>query len=327
MTRVIRNQNDIEIDLPIYAQERYLSCNSDNYGWFVSPKFILPFVIYKIRKIFTKMVFTTHSIELVKSSETQERQFLNSVVDMVKSEKMCDVIYKSQPSAVFRTYPDNSSFFEWGSYAIDIEPTMDEMLLKMKSKRRSCIRKTIRDGVKVEVTEDLDEVFDILFNTIKRQNVPLLPNKDHLLKLKNSMFPDNMKMFKASYNGEIQSVIIVYFSGKEAFYEWGGTIEKPQGCSMGLLSIEVMLDLYHNHGIRTYDFVGAIINVKKGSKEEGIQNFKKWFGSYLRKGYQFKVVINPLYDTLYNNLLKVYFKTKGITYVDAIDRVVNNKYN
>ncbi len=326
MVQLVRDQSNIEMELPIYAQEKYLSCNSENYGWFVSSRFVLPFVIYKIKKIFTKMIFTTQSIELIKSSETQERQFLNAIVEMVKNEKMCDVIYKSQPSAVFRTYPDNASFFEWGSYAIDIEPTMDEMFLKMKSKRRSCIRKAIRDGVKIEATKDLDEIFDILYSTIKRQNVPLLPNKEHLLKLKNSMFPTNMKMFKASYNGEIQCALIVYFSKEEAFYEWGGTIENPHGCSMGLLSLEVMLDLYHNHGIKTYDFVGAIIDVKKGSKEEGIQNFKKRFGSYLRKGYQFKVVINPLYDTLYNNLVKFYFKTKGVNYIDAVDRVVNNKY-
>jgi len=270
------------------------------------------------------MIFTTEVLEINPSNINEEREFLNEVVRIVKKEKMCDVIYKPQPSAVFRTYPDGSDFFEWGSYALDIEPTLEEMLKKMSSRRRSCIRKMVRDGVEVEEVEDLDEIFDMLYDTIKRQGVSLLPNKNHLLNMKKHLYPKNMIMYKATFNGEIQGVSLIYFvEGGAAFYELGGTASSPHQCSMSLLMLKGMLDLYHNHGVKTYDFVGAYINLKEGSKEAGIQNFKKRFGSYLRKGYQFTVVINPLNYKLYNIAVKSYFKIKGVDYVDAIDKAKN----
>jgi hypothetical protein len=323
LVEIIKSEEGINIDLPIYAQEKYLVCNGESYGWFVSSNFILPFVIYRIKRVFTHMIFTTEVIERDSSSIDEEKKFLNEVVKIVKKEKMCDVIYKPQPSAVFRTYPDGSDFFEWGSYALDIEPTMEEMLKKISSRRRSCIRKMIREGVKVEEVEDLDEIFDLLYNTIKRQGISLLPDRDHLLNIKKHLYPNNMRMYKATLNGQLQGVSLIYFANGVAFYELGGTSTPPYKCSMSLLILEVMLDLYHNHNVKTYDFVGAYINLKKGSKEDGIQEFKKRFGSYLRKGYQFTVVINPLYYKLYNIAVKVYFKSKGISYIDPIDKAKN----
>ncbi len=323
LVKVVKSESDIKDNLPIYAQEKYLICNGESYGWFVSDEFILPFVIYRIKRVFTHMIFTTEALERVSSTIQRERDFLNEVVKIVKNDKMCDVIYKPQPSAVFRTYPDGADFFEWGSYVLDIEPTLEEMLKKMSSKRRSCVRKMVRDGVKVEEVEDLNEIFPLLYDTIKRQEVSLLPDKDHLLNIKKYLYPENMRMYKATLDGQLQGVCIIYFANGEAFYELGGTAVTPHQCSMSLLIFEVMLDLYHNHNIRTYDFVGAYINLKEGSKEEGIQNFKRRFGSRLRKGYQFTVVINPLYYKLYNVAVKSYFKMKGISYIDAIDKAKN----
>ena len=39
-----------------------------------------------------------------------------------------------------------------------------------------------------------------------------------------------------------------------------------------------MHHLAENYNIKNYDFIGAIPDIKEGSKEAGIQKFKKEFG-------------------------------------------------
>ena len=56
MIEILKNKNAINIELPFFAQEKYLSSKSDDYGWFASEDFLLPFVIHK-SYIFKRIVF------------------------------------------------------------------------------------------------------------------------------------------------------------------------------------------------------------------------------------------------------------------------------
>ena len=47
MIKLIRKLDNFDEDLPFFAQEKYLKTVSDDYGWFISETFILPFLIYK----------------------------------------------------------------------------------------------------------------------------------------------------------------------------------------------------------------------------------------------------------------------------------------
>ena len=78
-------------------------------------------------------------------------------------------------------------------------------------------------------------------------------------------------------------------------------------------------------GVREYDFMGARLNVEKGSKLEGIQRFKSRFGGELKKGYLWKYEINPIKTKTIYFLQKVIFKLKGQDYKgDAIDQELKN---
>ena len=46
MIKLIKKENDLDTILPFFAQENYLKTKSSIYGWFVSEKFILPFVLF-----------------------------------------------------------------------------------------------------------------------------------------------------------------------------------------------------------------------------------------------------------------------------------------
>ena len=47
-------------------------------------------------------------------------------------------------------------------------------------------------------------------------------------------------------------------------------------------------------GVKRFDFQGVRIDPEKGSKQDGIANYKKGFGGEFVKGYTWKYALRPL---------------------------------
>jgi hypothetical protein len=320
MIQILKNESTLNTELPFFAQEKYLSTKSDDYGWFDSKDFLLPFTIYKTF-IFKRIVFTTEVIQKTPMSIENEKIFLDKVVEYIIKNKICDFIYKPHPSAVFRTYPENSNPFKWSSYILDIESDLDNMIQKMtSSSQRTDTRKALREGVKIEITEDAEEVYSMCNDTLLRQKIPLSIDKNEFMHQFEKFHPTNMLMFKAIYNNKIEGVIVMFKDKNNAFAEYSGSIARPKNGLMKLLNLVALKHISDNYNIQTYDFIGAIPDIKDGSKESGIQKFKKDFGANLKVGYQFNLVINPLKYKLFNFILKLKLKLKGIDYIDPIEK-------
>jgi len=321
MIKLIKTENDIKAPLPFFAKEIYLQSKSDYYGWFENEHFVLPFTLFK-KFIFKRIVFTT---EIIYKSEEEiniqkEKDFLNKVVAFIKKNKIADDIFKPQPSAVFNSYPDNCEAFKWGSFVIDIEPSLENMIKKVSKSQRNYIRRAIKDGVKVEKTSNYEEIHKLANETLARQNIQLLINKNEFKEQFNSFHPQNMLMFKVIYENEIQGTLIVFIDEENAFAEYAGSIVKPKHGSLKLLHLTAMEYLAKNYNLKTYDFIGAIPDIIEGSKEAGIQKFKKEFGARIKEGYQFRVIINPLKYYLFDKALKLYFKLKKVQYEDPVEK-------
>ncbi len=323
MIKIIKSEKDIgDIVLPFFAKEDYLKCKSDFYGWIVDEKFILSFIIFK-KFIFTRLVFTTQTIYRTnKTTKKEEKKFLNQAIALIEKEKLCDIIFKPQPSAVFRTYPDECDAFRWGSYAIDITSNRDEMIKKMRPNQRTYTRKAIKLGAKVE-NASIEEFFSLANDTLKRQKIELLLSKNEIELEYKKLYPKFLRLFKVSFKGTIQGVLFIFFDNENAFAKYAGSIPHPLKGSLKLLHLEAMLYLAKEHNIKTYDFIGAIPDVKNNTKEAGIQRFKKEFGSYQREGYQFSKIIVPWKYHLFTTLLKIMFKLKGIKYLDPVKKYKN----
>ena len=322
MIKLIQGEIELNDDLPFFAKREYLNSKSKNYGWFLSDNFIIPFIIYK-HQIFKRLVFSTEVIYLKESTIEEEKTFLNNIVRYIKKNKICDFIHKPQPSAVFNTYPDKADPFRWGSYVMEIEPSFENLLKKVKANQRNYIRKAIRSGVIIEQSTDFEEIYTLANETLLRQNIPLLICKNEFKKQFDSYHPKNMIMFKAMHENQLQGVLVVFYDKKNAFAEYSGSIPRPVNGSLKLLHLSAMEYLAKNLGITSYDFIGAIPDIVEGTKEAGIQKFKKEFGSKLKEGYQFRVIINPVKYFLFDLCLKVSFLKKGIKYLDPVKRYKN----
>ena len=319
MIKLIKKENELENLLPFFAQEKYLETKSASYGWFVSENFILPFVLFNTY-IFKRIVFTTEPINKNNSSIEEEIAFLDNMQSYIKKNHICDFIHKPQPSAIFRTYPKNANVFKWGTFQLPINKDFDDMLTRVSSSQRKYVRHAIRDNITITKTDDFEEVYALCNETLSRQKIQLLIDKEEFVHQYKNLHPQNMIMFKATFEDEVQGVLVIFFDDKTAFAEYAGSVPRPKNGCLKLLHLYAMQYLAQNHNLTNFDFVGAVPDIREDSKEAGIQKFKREFGAEIKEGYQFTVTFNPIKYYLFNLMLKMRLMLKGVTYVDPVER-------
>ena len=310
MVKIINDSKEFKDRLPIFATKEFLELKSNDYAWFVDEDFILPFYIDK-RAIFSKLTFTTATIML--NDTGNEKKFLNEVV---KKAKVLDIDYISQPlaNAVFSEVADNSTYIDWGSYVVSLALSEEEILKNMHSKHRNVIKKAIKDGVLIEETKDANIVFENLKETMQRQN-RAYPSFDELEKLKKIS-----KFYIAKKDDIVQGCAVLPYNRFGALYLYGGSISRPYTGSLNLMHYRAMCDL-KKLAVAEYDFMGARLNVEKGTKLEGIQRFKSRFGGELKRGFLWKYNYKPLKIKAIEQIQKIRFRLKGMEYMgDAIEQ-------
>ncbi len=314
----INDDTDFSNLLPILGQQRYLKIKSSRYGWFVTDNYILPYFLDK-RSIFTRLVFTTAAVAR-KSGLTidDEKLFLDQVIDYVKHHKLCDFIYKAQSNVVFQACPKSSICVPWGTYEVALNKSAEALFNSFNGKSRNAIRKARKEKVTVHHTQDIDRVYANIKETLQRQASLHYPSKAYLASLLE--LRDNALFLIAQKENRIQGSLVLLYDAKRGYAMYAGSIATPQVGSLDLLHYEAMLFL-QSKGVNIYDFVGTRLHIAKGSKQEGIDRFKRKFNPTLKEGIAFKTVINPLKYYLYLYLSKVYFALKGIHYNDPISQI------
>jgi len=315
----IKIEDELNIKLPILASKEYLSIKSDSYGWLVDENFILPYFLDK-NLIFTRMVFT-YSLIPKKENLTpdDEKIFLDKMVDFVKEEKLCDFIYKAQSNVIFNAYPKDSDVVEWGSYVVDITKEPDEIKKAFHRNHKGGINKAIRESIEVTQTKDAKEVYESIKETLLRQKSIHYPSLEYIESLKDKL-GDNVCFWVAKKDGVVHGSLITIIDNEWSYNMYAGSSPRPIKGSTILMQYYAMLEM-KKRGVKYFDFVGARVNVQKGSKFESLQVYKQRFGAKLIKGYAFRTVINPAKFILFNLVAKSYLKLKGYRYEDPIDNI------
>jgi hypothetical protein len=324
MINILNDESKLDIELPILGQGKYLQTKSKEFGWFVSEDYVLAFFLEK-RLIFKRMVFTTGAVAK-KSNLTaaSEKAFLNNVVDHVKQYNICDFIYKAQSNAIFNACPKESDCVPWGTYEVDLNRSDEELFSAFNGKCRNVIRKAIKEGVTVQETKEVELIFQNIKETLERQNSIHFPSYDYIAKLQQNI-KDNIIFLIATKENVVQGSLILIYDDHAGYAMYAGSIKSPQTGSLDLMHYEAMKYLQQKN-VKIYDFVGARINVKKGSKYEKIQRFKLKFDVHLREGFAFRTIINPKKFYLFNMISTLYLKLKGYAYVDPIEQIKDENY-
>lgn len=318
MVEVVRDSGSFGDCLPVFATEGFLRAKSDEYGWFRDKKFVLPFFVDK-RLIFRRLVLTNEPMRLDKATEEEEKAFLNAVSDCCRDELKADFV-ATQANAVFDAVPEGCMSIDWGSYVVSLDGDEEALMKNIQARTRTKIRKAMRDNVVVEKTEDIVTIYDILKQTMDRQKELYYPSKGFLTRLKQNL-GESAAYFFSRKNGEVQGGAVVLYNHLRAYYYFGGSVFRPYVGSVPLLHFEIMKYLQEK-GVPVYDLMGVRLQLKPGSKFEGIQQFKRQLGAKLWVGKTFKAVFRPKRDELFNLMASVYFRLKGGQYQgDPIDQV------
>jgi lipid II:glycine glycyltransferase (peptidoglycan interpeptide bridge formation enzyme) len=315
----IKIEEELKVSLPILASKRYLSTKSNEFGWLVDDNFILPYFIDK-NLIFERMVFTYSLIPKKENLNLEdEKKFLDNMVDFVKANRLCDFIYKAQSNVIFNTYPKDSDVVEWGTYVVDITKEPDEIKKAFHRNHKGGINKAIRENIKVELTNNIQEVYESIKETLLRQKSIHYPSLEYIQKLKENL-GDNVCFWVAKKDGIVQGSLITIVDNEWSYNMYAGSAKRPIKGSTILMQYYAMLEM-KKRGVKYFDFVGARVNVQKGSKFESLQIYKERFGAKLIKGYSFRTIINPIKYQLFNFVAKNYLKLKGFNYEDPIDNI------
>lgn len=285
----------------VFCKKEFLRQQSADYGWIHNDEYLIPYYI-KRKYIFNSVVFTSDAISLKPANNKVKKQlFLDSIINELPELLKVDSISCSPSYVLFDQYPMKSNFCEFGSYRIDLSQSEEDLFQNLNPKNRSRIRKSKRDGVTVNFDrKQLKICFDIINSSLKSQGLYFM-SFDELNSLQNSM--DENFICSVSYkNNTPQSAALIFWNNLTGYYVYGGNTIGAYNGSMNILQWETIL-LMKSLNVKYYDFVGARLNVKKDSKLDKIQDFKRKFGSNLTKGYLWKHDFNYIKVNLYKILI------------------------
>ena len=303
---------------PIYCSSNYLASFNGQFGWvggYIGGhlSIVIPYTIKK--KIIFKLA-TFHSAPVVLAdlvTENEEKEFLNSCMLLLKKMGV-DFCTQPPPHAVFRTYPNNAIAVPFGSYFIDLSRSEEDLWSSIHPKHRNVILNAKRKGVEIRfgANQDILSVYEMLVQTMSRSSMPFI-SLDSFLSMTKSL-AENVEVVIAYHDDKPIGCAVFPVSKYSAYYQYGGSIDAPVLGAMNLLHWEAVKH-FKLAGVRFYDFVGARIEPKHGSKLEGIQRFKSRFGSTMRTGYLWKIPLSKKYY-IYNFLRRL----KGGAISDIIDQ-------
>jgi len=306
------NVKKVEINwhpgLSIYASESFLKAVGDEYGWIGGfddsgkLRCILPYTIIK-KAIFRMVRFRVETIPTGEELDIEEeKSFLTSVIEFLRSNG-ADMVIPATTNTIFRTYPEGAIAASYGTYIIDLTQPEEILFGNFNSSHRRKVRLATKKGVHIKSgIENLNIAYELVRDTFKRSKLGFMGYKAFERYVHG--LGENVKILIADHQGDVQGCIVVPFSQHSAYYVYGGSIPEPITGATNLLHWEA-IRLFHDLGVRYYDFVGVRINPEKGSKQEGLMMFKERFGGHLVQGYMWKYAIHPMKYAVYNMAVRL----------------------
>jgi len=275
---------------------------------------------------FLQPVYPPLNIDSIRLPENEEQIFLNNLIAFIKERKIADRITQPENFAIFKATPVHATKAKFGTYFIDIEKYSEEDLFKnLHTKHRNVIKNAEKNNVVIKYGQACIEDFYMLYKQTMLRSDMYCQDISYFKEFFLS-FPENMMCGVAYHNNIPQGGLFIPYTKFAAFYLYGASAEKTEiNGAINYLHWNT-IKLLKQKRVKRYDFVGARLSDVSGTRLEGIQQFKKRFGSELEQGYLWKQDINKTKCTLYDKLLGIKIAAKGSKMpLDIIDQE-NNKY-
>lgn len=243
--------------------------------------------------------------------EKEEQAFLEEAVAFIRAQKLAHRIVQPVNFALFSASPQGATAAPYGSYEINLKELSEESLLAgMQARYRTAVRAAQKTHPEIRTGKDeLNAFWELHKATMDRTHMYAEPYAE----IKNLLdTSDNTILIANCYiDNELQGGVCIAWTAYGAYYLHGASGNSPvSDGAIKYLHYWCMCYL-KQQGAKRYDFVGARLSDVSGTKLEGIQNFKKRFGSTLKTGCLWKKDISPFVCAAYDSLLLLKLTLKG----------------
>lgn len=314
--------NCISKAFPFSFQEsygRFLHEQGAQLLFFYSSGVIAPFALRK-SKFLTIIQFQFRPLDASAGilEPDAERKFLDAAVDYTREHKLAHRIVQPANFALFGVAPAGSIHAPYGSYVLSLSGKTDEALLAgMQARYRTAIRAAHKLAPEIRTGEsELYAFWQLHKATMQRTRMYYEPYAElqHLC----ANAAENVLVATCYINNELQGGVFLIWTSYSAYYLHGASGNTPlSDGAIKYLHYWCMCYL-KRQGAERYDFVGARLSDVSGTKLEGIQNFKKRFGSELEPGFLWKKDISPFVCRAYDSLLHLKLTLKGAKFPQDI---------
>lgn len=218
--------------------------------------------------------------------------FVDKIVEIAKQEEA--IFIKIDP--LLEDTTENREFFQTRNFKkavtfvqveyawlLDLDKTEDELLSEMRKTTRYLIRHEPKQGVKVEMSADLEDIekfTDMLYSTAARKNFVNHPKKYYVKQFEILSKENQMRIFKATKKGKVLAMAVIAFYGDMAYYLHGASVENAQNAGYPI-QWEAIKEA-KKRGLKTYNFWGVVKDKSFNPSHPwyGFSLFKKGFGGY-----------------------------------------------
>jgi lipid II:glycine glycyltransferase (peptidoglycan interpeptide bridge formation enzyme) len=172
------------------------------------------------------------------------------------------------------------------TWLLDLEGKSDEQLLSgMKKNHRNLLRRCLREGVKIEMSHDIDDLdgLDELLDVTAKRHDFVRFSRSYIEKEFNALAKNNHAAVFNAYlpDGKLDSSAVIMFYGNMAAYRHSASLNIDRRLPTSYALQWIVIKEARKRGLKYYNFWGV---APEGSKKThpfyGITHFKKGFGGF-----------------------------------------------
>ena len=212
--------------------------------------------------------------EIEKIAKKEKTFFVKIEPNVISEDKSLSTTLKSKGFV-----EDSWSLQPTKTIEINLLPTEGELLQNMEKDTRYSVRRSQREGVHVEKSQDIDTFVKLHIQTSKRQRFWVSTNDSK--SLWSSLPKENKTILLAKKDGEILAgAFLIFYEGKAYYYQAGSSAKKRELLATYLVVWEA-IKLAKANGCEKFDFEGIVDKrIKVTKKWKGFTHFKRGFGGY-----------------------------------------------
>lgn len=186
-------------------------------------------------------------------------QLMDATVAFLKADGVVEFIYKPVPH-IYHSYPAEDELYAlWRHGATLAECSLSATIdldspIRFDRGNRSAVNRATRAGITVGVSDDYEGYWHVLQDVLASRHDARPVHTVEEMRLLQSRFPDNIKLYTATLDGNVVAGVVMFYAGPVAHSQY--IASSPAGRDNGALALlfDTLIKQCADEGYRYFDF-------------------------------------------------------------------------